>query len=485
MGAMRNWITRIGLTLAAVAFVALAVCLVADLFMGHGHPMFGLLTYMLIPVALVGCILLAVLGVILKAWRLRRKGVAPLHPSIDFTDRRSLRRLASGIVIFAAVFAVSSVAAYRAFHYVESVEFCGLVCHNVMEPEHTTFLDSPHAHTSCVECHVGPGVSALVRSKIDGLYEVYALAFNKYHRPIDPPVKNLRPARETCESCHWPEKFFGAVLRNWTYYLSDEENSPWTIKMLLKIGGGDPRHGSVQGFHWHMEGVNDVEYITTDTHKLGIPWVRRVDQDGKVTVFQTTDEDKRLTAEQIASLPKRTMDCMDCHNRPTHGFLSPNEAVDLSMSAGRLDTSMPELKYTAAELLGDNYDTKDEALAAIEDRLRETYEDHAGADAAVKEVQAIYSRNMFPEMKVRWDAYPDHSGHKTTPGCFRCHDGQHVSESGETIRRDCGVCHIIIAQGPGTDPDGYAPSGLEFQHPEDIDGAWKEMRCDECHTGSP
>ena len=255
--------------------------------------------------------------------------------------------------------------------------------------------------------------------------------------------------------------------------------------MLMKTGGGDPAHGHIQGFHWHMEGVNDVEYIATDILRSNIPWVRVTDQHGKVTVYQTTDEEKRLTAEQIAGMPKRRMDCMDCHNRPTHAFLSPNEALDLALSAGRIDPGIPEIKYRAAELLAGDYETEAEALDAITAGLRETYADRSDLETTILQVQQIYKRNLFPEMKVRWDAYPDNAGHKITPGCFRCHDGQHVSESGAVVRRDCEICHIIIAQGPGLDPDGFVPKGMEFKHPEDIEEEWKTERCDSCHTGSP
>ena len=482
---IRNRITLVGVVLACSVFVLQTVLVIVDVFRGHGHPypFFRLVTYLIVPMALVGCILLAIAGVIFHRWRLRRRGI-PL-PHITITGRANTLQWIGILILFGTVITAGAVTLYRAYHFTESVEFCGLVCHGVMKPEYTTFQDSPHSSMTCTECHIGPGAKAFVEAKISGLYEVYSLAFDKYHRPIDPPVKNLRPARETCRTCHWPQKFFGAVLRTWTYYRTDEENSPWSIKMLLKTGGGDPRHGPVQGFHWHMEGVNDVDYITTDDRRLEIPWVRMTDQNGKVTVFQTTDEDKRLTKEQIASMSKRPMDCMDCHNRPTHTFLSPNEALDMAMLSGKIDPAIPEIKSTAGSLLEGKYETEGEALAAIDGSLRKKCEGAPNLDSAIEEVQRIYQRNFFPEMKVRWDAYPDHSGHKITPGCFRCHDGQHVSESGEVIRRDCEICHVIIAQGPGTEPDGFTPHGLEFEHPEDIDDEWKTERCDTCHTGAP
>jgi len=117
--------------------------------------------------------------------------------------------------------------------------------------------------------------------------------------------------------------------------------------------------------------------------------------------------------------------------------------------------------------------------------LRETYEDRPDLGATIREVQKVFQENVFPKMKVRWDSYPDHSGHKITPGCFRCHDGQHVSKSGKVISRDCNLCHVIVAQGPGTETDGFTADGLAFQHPEDIEEEWQTERCDSCHTGSP
>jgi len=482
LAAFRNRCSLAGIVLAGIAFAIETVLLIVDISHGHGGPLLGVVTYLIVPVVLVGCVGLILVG---AAWNLKKRAVRPDRGTVEEHGKIGRLQLMASLLLFAVVATVALVAGFRAYHFVESVTFCGAVCHPVMKPQYTTFQDSPHSSTTCTECHVGPGVAAFVRAKISGLQEVYAFAFDNFHRPLPPPVKNLRPARETCRTCHWPQKFFGAVLRTWTYYLSDEENSPWTIKMLLKTGGGDPRHGPVEGIHWHMEGVNDVEYIATDERRMNIPWVRMTDQDGKVTVFQSTDEDVRLTPEQVAAMPKRRMDCMDCHNRPTHGFLCPNEAMDLAMSSDRIDATMPEIKYTAADLLGGDYETESEALAAIETGLRETYEGRPDLDATVQAVQNIYRRNMFPDMNVRWDAYPDHSAHKITPGCFRCHDGHHVSESGEVIRRDCEICHTILAQGPGLDPDGFTPHGVEFKHPEDIDGEWKTERCDTCHTGSP
>jgi len=257
--------------------------------------------------------------------------------------------------------------------------------------------------------------------------------------------------------------------------------------MLLNIGGGDPAHGVIHGIHWHMEGVNTVEYVAADRKRSIIPWVRVTDQKGNITVYETQNKDERLTPVQASTLPKRRMDCLDCHNRPSHRLLSPYQALDIALSEGKIDRSIPGVKLTAAKLLAGKYDTEKQAHDAIAGGLREKYAQHPKLDETINEVNAIYGRNFFPEMKVRWEEYPNLTGHKITAGCFRCHDGRHVSESGATIRKDCNICHTILAQGPGTDADlqGLAGNGVEFKHPEDIDDAWKTERCDTCHTGAP
>jgi len=486
-GLWRNWLTLIGLFTGGVSLLLWLVLIVITFSSENLSTYFSVVTYVLIPAFMGGCGLLVAVGMFRARSRMKRRGIVPVMPVIDLGNRRTLGRL----ILFNAVgllfIVLAVVAAYQAYHFTESVEFCGRICHEVMKPEYTAFQHSPHANITCTECHIGSGAKFFVKSKISGLYQVYSVLFDKFDRPIKTPVENLRPAKETCMTCHWPTKFFGAVLRKWTYYLSDEENSPWTTKMLLNIGGGDPAKGPIHGIHWHTEGVNTVEYIATDPKRMVIPWVRVTDQFGKVKVFQTKDKGIRLTDEQIATIPRRRMDCMDCHNRPSHQIWSPNAALDVAISAGRIDSSIPSIKLNAAELLAAEYQTEAEALAAIDGKLRKEYKDDPRLDATVQEIQSIYSLNFFPEMKVRWDVVPNHVGHKITPGCFRCHDDEHVSDDGEKISKDCNLCHTILAQGKGTELPQFTSSGLEFVHPDpdDEDGDWKDDRCDTCHTGAP
>ena len=482
---LKNWISLAGIVLGAFAFTTGTVLMIIDAARENLSPYFGILIYLLVPGLIAGSGLLVVLGMVWTRRRIQRLGHIPRLPVIDLGNRQTLLRIALFGLLGGVFVVVSAVATYRTYHFTESVQFCGRVCHQVMKPELTALQQSPHAGSSCTECHIGPGAEWFVKAKISGLYQVYAVLFDKYQRPISTPVDNLRPAKETCLACHWPTKFFGAVLRTWTYYGTDEKNSPWTIKMLLNIGGGNPAHGPIQGIHWHMEGVNTVEYIATDQKRLVIPWVRVTDQLGNVTVYRSENGNTRITDEQAATLPTRRMDCIDCHNRPSHQFRSPNELLDMALSAGRIDDSIPSIKAQGAMLLAATYETQDEALNAIDRELRSKYAGDPRVESAIREIQSIYSANFFPEMKVRWDKYPNHVGHRITPGCFRCHDGAHVSDSGKRISKDCKVCHTILAQGPGKKLAEFTSSGLEFQHPEDIGDDWKTEGCDTCHTGSP
>jgi hypothetical protein len=329
-----------------------------------------------------------------------------------------------------------------------------------------------------------------VKSKVSGAYQVYATLTDKYPRPIPTPIENLRPVRLTCEECHWPRKFFGAAEKVWHHYLPDKTNTDWTIRMLLKIGGGDPAFGPVGGIHWHMAVDNKVEYIATDKQMQVIPWVRLTDSKGNVTVYQA--KDNPLKPAQIAAATIHAIDCVDCHNRPTHIYHSPVYSVDLALSTGRISTNLPAIKEQAVHALGRKYDTTDEALRGITQALTTYYQSNYPAltrtnvalvAQAVGEVRTIYQHNFFPGMKVSWRAYPDNIGHLDSDGCFRCHDGQHFSAGGKPISHDCQACHNIIAQGKGKALATIAPQGLPFKHPEDIGGMWQDYKCSFCHDG--
>lgn len=375
---------------------------------------------------------------------------------------------------------------YRAFEYTESVTFCGQACHDVMKPEFVAYNASPHAKIRCVECHVGGGADAYVRSKFTGMRQLYGVATGHYNRPIHTPVDNMRSATETCQKCHWSEKFHGEKLKVFNHYGYDENNSLDQTRMIIKVGGGDADSGPVGGIHWHMNIANEVTFISTNRRE-NIPWVRVKDSSGNTTDYVT--KDSGLTVQQIEQSPKRKMDCIDCHNRPAHIYLSPNQAVDRSLDAGRLNILLPFIKAKAVETLAKPYNTNDEAVATIAADITEYYRTNhpavfasnfASVDGAITEIQNIYQTYFFPEMKTDWKASPNNIGHLNAQGCFRCHDGQHFSKEGKVIRNDCNICHTTIDRtfGGRTVP---AVNGA-FQHPVNL-GDKNTWQCASCHKG--
>ncbi len=480
-----NWISIIGLLIVCFGTLLGTVLMIVDVSGGMHNPYAGLIIYMGIPAFVLLGVGLMLLGAFLTIRKRRKIGHETPLPAVDFNDPKVLRRFIISCVLALAFITATGMGGYHAFHFTESVEFCGEICHEVMEPEYVAYQNSPHANVSCAHCHIGPGAEWFVKAKLSGLYQVYSVLFDKYHRPIETPIHNLRPAKETCNECHWPRKFFGSVLRSWTYYLPNETSEPWTIKMLMKVGGGDPAYGPVGGIHWHINEDVEIDYVSMDGKREEIPWIRVKGRDGKVTIYE--DKKNKLSEEELSAMHKRRMDCIDCHNRPTHRIMSPNKVMDTAMTRGLIDEKFTDIRIIGMDLLVEEYKTQAEAFKAIDEGLRDEYEGEDGLEGLIAQIKTIYRNNFFPEMKVDWRSYPDHIGHKITAGCFRCHDDKHVSKDGKKISRDCNLCHTIIAQGPGEAKDVHQISsgGLEFKHPEDIDGEWKEGKCDECHEGVP
>ena len=480
-----NWIGLVGVTLTICALIALLILIAFDLIWGFNRPYLGVLIYMVLP----GMVFFGLFLIGAGAWyqrRQQRKPGAPAGlPHVDLNNPRHRRNLII-IVCCGFVFLLfSAFGTYRAYQVTESVAFCGLLCHQVMEPVYTTYQDSPHARVACVECHIGPGAEWFVRAKISGLRQVYAVLANSYPRPIQVPVENLRPARETCEHCHWPEKFTGSLELQRRHYLPDADNTPFAITMMIKVGGANPQHGPVGGIHWHMAVANDIEYIPADKTRQDIPWVRITNrQTGRVATYQS--QSNPPSPEQLAG-PIRKMDCVDCHNRPTHIFHSPNDALNISLWLDRMDSSIPSIKLNASQALAENAEaeTKIQGLRRISELLSGKYsghEDQAKIRQAITETQNIYRNNFFPEMKTSWQVRPNNSSHFIWPGCFRCHDGDHVTPTGEPISRDCNACHTIISQAMGNEAPTTNLEGLPFAHPGgEVPG---DMACNFCHSGA-
>jgi hypothetical protein len=479
-----NWAGIFGLVVALCSLVAALFLIAIDLFHGFRQPYMGILIYLIVPSFFWIGLMFAGVGAWLELRR--RKKLTAAEARMEASGGRLRRHLVAALACIFLVLTLTSLGSYRAFQETESPGFCGALCHPVMTPEYTTYKFSPHARVRCTECHIGPGASWFVRSKLSGLYQVYATVTNKFPRPIPVPVQNLRPAPETCEQCHWPEKFFGWLELRRQFFLPDKQNTPWHLRMLVHVGGADAFRGPVGGIHWHMIVSNRMEYIATDESRQTIPWVRVTNQKtGAATVYES--KNNPLTPEQ-KTLPMRVLDCVDCHNRPTHIFDSPYRALDVSMWLGRIDSAIPNIKAKAAKALVEAAGAASQApgIELIGQKLSKEYsdfQDQPKIGQAISETQKIFQDNFFPEMKTDWRVRPNNIGHYIWPGCFRCHDGSHVDQTGRAISNDCNSCHIIISQGSQPEPKTVSLQGLKFDHPGgEIP---PEMLCSECHSGAP
>jgi hypothetical protein len=486
----RNIVSEIGVIIAAIALANIIFLIYVDVTSAE-NPYLGIMAYIILPAVLFLGIVLFVVGILIERRKRRRMTPEELarYPTIDLNVPRT-RNIAL-ISILAGVFfvLVSVLGSYRAYHYTDSDQFCGTLCHTVMKPEYTAYKASPHARVGCVGCHVGPGAGWYVRSKLSGAYQLYSVMFNKYPRPIHSPVKNLRPSRETCEQCHWPEKFFGAQLKVFTHYGYDETNTPRETRMLIKTGGGSPAAGVVAGIHWHMFNQNEISYFASDDQRQKIEWVEAKNRKtGETHVYRA--QDTKLTPQQLAAAPKRVMDCVDCHNRPTHIYVPPDRSVDRAIVAGSIDKSLPYIKAQAVEAMTKDYKTTPEAIAGIAKSLRDFYQakypavwsgKRAAVEQAVATSQAIFQKTRFPEMNVDWRTHPDNVGHFYFQGCFRCHDDQHVDERGKAIAKDCHICHDILSEAQAGEAM-FEPPKQDFQHPVDL-GDLRAVSCSDCHTG--
>lgn len=483
-----NYVSLAGMSIVLACITSIVLLFLIQIFGSDDAPYLGILTYILLPAGLTFGVFVIICGALLERWRRRKLSPEEIaaYPILDLSGPRRRRKFLVFVFLTFVFLFVSAFTSYTAFEYSESNEFCGQRCHTVMKPEFTAYLAGSHARVHCVDCHVGSGADWYVRSKLSGAYQLYSVTFRKYSRPIASPVHNLRPAPETCEQCHWPEKFFGAQMKVFNRFGFDEKNTPRQTRMLINVGGGSPATGQVTGIHWHMNIANEVTYIASDDQRQKIPWVRIKDRDGNVTDYY--DRNNPLSEEQIATATKRKMDCVDCHNRPAHVFLPPDVAVDQAFTAKKMDATLPYLKRQAVGVLSGEYETTEQAMAAIDAGLNDYYRtNHAEIysqkrdviQKAVGEVQRIYQTYFFPEMRTNWQTHPNNIGHLNFAGCFRCHAGDHLSKTGKVITNDCNVCHTTIfdSQAP---PETNVKVG-SFVHPVNL-GSLAERSCASCHV---
>ena len=487
-----NLITIGGMLLAGMAFLLLVTFGLFHMVTPTSNPYVDIVGYVILPAGVVIGLAIIPLGILFKSWRMHRwnpdQRVEFRLPRFDLNDPR--QRKTAKLILLVSVILLPAVAitGYHGYHYTDSADFCAKACHTVMEPQATAYEHSAHARVACAECHIGTGASWFVKSKLSGTRQVLAVWRDSYPRPIPPAITELRPARDTCEHCHWPKKFFGAQLKEIVRFASDEANTRHEIDMLLKIGGGDESIGRAEGIHMHMALAGRVDYITTDDKLQTIPWVRMTDAAGRQTIYRA---DGRPSSDPEPLGQARVLDCMDCHNRPAHKFRSPQEAVDLFLSGGKLDQTLPFIKREAVTALAGAYPDTQTANAQIGVLLSEFYQDNypkvwqerrAAVNHAIDKVREIYARNVFPHMKVDWRTYPDNIGHKISPGCFRCHTKSHMNQHGQTLALSCDTCHSFLNR-VDKNNDGDMVERGQFAHTIELEGRHAELLCHQCHTG--
>ena len=459
-----NPLSIAGIVITTVSGLSIAAFLLMELAGSLGNPYIGIFAYVILPAIFILGLLLIPTGMWRRRRRLLLEGISASerarYPRLDFNDPR-LRRLGTTVIGLTAVNAlIFGITSLMAVEHMESVEFCGTACHTVMQPEHASYQDSPHSRVACVECHIGPGTSWFVRSKINGLRQLWLTARHSYERPIATPLHSLRPAHDTCEQCHWPAKYHGDKVRLFARFASDAANTPTYTALLLKTGGGSRDLGRYGGIHWWHSYDNQIRFVS-DEKREEISWVELTTVDGEVRTY-TREGAESPTPEAIANA--RQMDCIDCHNRPTHMMEIPSRALDKVLEARAELVALPHFKRQAlAAITNDRYVTHTEGVAAVRESLTSFYRDshpkiwrerkrvvESGADAAAR----VYARSYFPEMKTTWETHPNHIGHEDFPGCFRCHDEELATADGEhLISMDCENCHTFLVEDSASPPD--------------------------------
>lgn len=445
-----------------------------------------LVTYIVLPTLFTASAVFTLGGMYLK-WR-RTRAHGPQEIVSGGTPTRRWLAICAAVGVTGGWLLLSVFGTYKAYQYSDSTAFCGLACHQVMAPEYTAYKNSVHANVACVECHIGPGADWFVKSKLTGMRQLWAVAIHSYKTPIKTPLHDLRPAQDTCEHCHWPGRFSGSVERVATHYGTDEQNTPTRYNLLMKVGGGHAEQGKTTGVHWHVSNEWTVKYLPLDEKRQDIPYVRVLYKNGRTEEFMSAGFDRAKLSE--AEL--RTMDCLDCHNRPSHIFRTPNRVLDEALDKGLISPTLPAIKRTALEAIQAEYKTKPEALAAIDTAL-DTYakthslnaEQLALLTQAREQLKRIYTVNFFPEYGVDYRAYINNLGHFEYKGCDRCHDAKHKSaDKSKTISRKCDNCHLIIGQASGVKEVAEMQyQTCEFKHLADEDVPLSKARasCTSCH----
>jgi hypothetical protein len=388
-----HWLTSVGVVLTTASALVF-LCL---LFLSSDNPYFGIVAFLILPTLFVLGLLLMPLGILVVSRR--HGGFAKVLERLPREGARAARVAWAFAFATIANAGIIGLAAYGGVGYMDSTQFCGQACHSVMQPQYVRYQSSAHARVPCVDCHIGSGAQSFIQYKVAGVRQLLRLSTNTYKRPVPPAMDHMRPARETCEQCHFPGKSKDDTLKVIRHYDNDEKSTEKMTVLLMRVA---KIHNA------HLE--RDIEYVSTVPDPQEIPVVM---SSGKTYAVEGS----------VTTGPTRKMDCMDCHNRTGHDFETPEFAVDRSIATGKLDRSRPFARR--------------DAVAALKAQ--------SGLDAQPAVVQMMHSANVYPKLNISWGTYPNNIGHDRFPGCFRCHDDQHKTKSGDAIPQDCGACHELVA----------------------------------------
>ncbi len=462
-GISTNWTGTVGVALTTSSFLMFVFFELLQMAGILTNSYVGLISYMALPALFIFGLILVPIG----WWKFRRatgRSTSELLTQRFPDDMTKAKRLGSSLVATIALLTLLNlvflgIGGARMLSFMDTSEFCGTACHDVMEPEWVAYQNSPHAHVKCVECHVGEGAQALLDAKLNGLWQVVSATFDLYERPIPTPVHQLRPASETCQHCHWPEKFYGDRIVTYEKFAMDEASTSSHTTLALKVGGGK---GQKEGtIHWHVADENEVRYLAVDEDRMHMEWVE-VKQGDKFHRYTNRKLNKAAIKHPVSEEHSgvRSMDCVDCHNRATHIYQDPETAINEAMSAGTIDKSLPWAKRVALEALTSSYRDKATAMIGIENSVRGYYSRDLGddnlatsqaTDEMIEALRGIYNQNIFPFMKVDWNTYTSHLGHREDTGCFRCHNEGMTDDAGTAIPYDCTLCHSILAMDSATE----------------------------------
>jgi len=458
--AKKTWLEQIGLSaktpigLFGIGFTTICFTLTVLGLLLHmsgliDNPYAAIVTFVVFPAGAIFGLLFIPVSIYFRRKKWFRENINRGNVVIDFGKKTHRKMVILFLVLSVVNIAVFSLVLYEAYHFTESDFFCGAICHTVMDPEYTAYQRSAHAKVGCVSCHIGSGAEWYVKAKLSGLRQVKAVIEGNYSRPIPSPVENLRPAQDTCEECHWPEKFHGKKVKKFISFTNEDQTKPEIQEIALHIGGRNPLTDTFEGIHWHVSHNVKVEYQSLDEKRTSIGRIKVTKPTGVTEEYMLDGAEKEGNGGKW-----RTMDCIDCHNRPTHVYDELEQRVDFGLQSKKLNPEIEGIREDSLKVLQTEFATREEAKEKIVANLLALQAKRKGADFVAKNEQTLissgaylldaYLDNVWPEMKVTWGTYKGHNGHQHESegyGCFRCHDEEHKTAFGKTISQSCDLCH--------------------------------------------